>query len=55
MQIEEILNKFQDVKKIADKSYQVRCPAHLDKKASLTITEDGEKILMYCHARLFDS
>ena len=50
MFIEEILRKFQGVKEIGEKQFQCLCPTHSDKKASLTITEDGEKILMYCHA-----
>lgn len=50
MHLEEIVSKFQDAKKIGDKSYQVKCAAHRDEKASLTITEDDNKILLYCHA-----
>lgn len=50
MHIEDIINRFQDVKKIGDKSYQCRCPAHKDDKSSLTITEENNKILLYDHA-----
>lgn len=52
MHIEEIITKFQGVKKIGDKSYQCKCSSHKDDKASLTITEEDNKILMYCHARM---
>ena len=52
MHIEEIINKFQGAKKIGENSYQVYCPCHKDKKASLTITEENNKILIYDHARL---
>lgn len=50
MHLNEIVNKFQGAKLIGDNSYQVKCPAHKDEKASLTITEEDNKILMYCHA-----
>ena len=34
------------------RSYQCTCPAHDDKKASLTISEAGDgRVLMYCHAQ----
>lgn len=55
MHIEEIINRFQGVKKLNENSYQTLCPAHIDKKASLTITKDNDKILMYCHARLLNT
>lgn len=50
MHIEQIISRFQGVKKIGDKSYQCRCNNHKDDKASLTITEEDNKILMHCHA-----
>ena len=50
MHLNEILNYFNDIKKIGNNSYQCKCPSHDDKKASLTITEDNNKILMHCHA-----
>lgn len=50
MHIEDIIGRFQDCKKIGEKSYQTRCPSHKDDKASLTITEENDKILLYCHA-----
>jgi len=50
MHIDEIINRFEKVKKIGDKSYQCLCKSHADKKSSLTITEENNKILVYCHA-----
>ena len=50
MEMNELLKKLQDVRKIGDASYQCRCPTHTDKKASLTVTEKEDKILIYCHA-----
>ena len=50
MHIEDIIGRFQDCKIIGEKSYQVMCPSHNDSKASLTITEEDNKILMHCHA-----
>ena len=50
MHIEDIINRFQNVKKIGDRRYQCSCSAHQDSKPSLTISEEDNKILMYCHA-----
>ena len=50
MEIQELITKFNGVKQLKANSYQVKCPAHSDNKASLTITQVGNKILMYCHA-----
>lgn len=47
--IHEILTHFNGVKKTGG-SYQCCCPAHDDKSPSLTITQEGGKILMHCHA-----
>lgn len=50
MHIEDIIGRFQGVKKIGEKSYQCLCKSHADKNSSLTITEEDNKILVYCHA-----
>ena len=50
MHLNEVINYFQGIKKLTNNSYQVKCPVHNDDKASLTITEEDNKILMYCHA-----
>ncbi len=50
MEIKQILTYFKNVKHLRGSSYQARCPCHNDDKASLTITGDGDKILMHCHA-----
>lgn len=50
MTLEEVVNRFGGGKKLNDNSYQVKCPSHKDDKASLTITQEGYKILIYCHA-----
>lgn len=50
MQINEILTKFENVKQMKPNSYQCKCPAHDDRKASLTITQGNNKILLHCHA-----
>jgi hypothetical protein len=52
MHLSEIISKFQNAKLIGENSYQVRCPCHNDDKASLTITEEDNKILLYDHARM---
>lgn len=50
MQINVLLNYFNNTKQLNSNSYQCSCPTHSDKKASLTITDKGDKILMKCHA-----
>lgn len=50
MQIGEILNKLQKVKRLGNGNYSSLCPAHDDKKSSLNIKKEGDKILIKCHA-----
>ena len=50
MNLQEILTHFNVSRRISDTSYQCKCPAHKDGNASLTISEEGGKILFYCHA-----
>lgn len=52
MHLNEIVNRFQDAKLIGENQYQCRCGSHDDKKNSLTITEQDNKILIHCHARM---
>lgn len=52
MHLNEIISKFQGVKLIGENTYQCKCSNHKDDKASLTITEEDNKILMFCHARM---
>lgn len=47
--IDEVLQRFNRVKQLNGKSYQVECPCHHDKTQSLTITDKGDKIVMRCH------
>jgi putative DNA primase/helicase len=49
MTLEQVLSKFEKARK-AGSGYNVRCPAHQDDNASLTITQADDKILMHCHA-----
>lgn len=46
----ELLNKFDGVKTLGRNKWQAKCPCHRDKKASLTITQTDDKILLHCHA-----
>lgn len=50
MTLDDILKRFNGVKRLKDNSYQCKCPVHYDKKASLTITEQDDKFLFHCHA-----
>ena len=50
MNIDKIIKGLVSCKKSSPNSYQALCPAHNDQKASLTITDAGDKILLHCHA-----
>lgn len=50
MEITEVLAKFENPKKSGN-GYQVRCPAHDDRVASLSISNGGGKILLCCQAK----
>ena len=50
MELETCLTYFDGVRKTGNNQYMVRCPCHDDKKASLSITEKDNKILMNCFA-----
>lgn len=50
MTLQEIVSHFKVSRRISDTSYQCFCPTHVDKKASLTISEEKGKILFHCHA-----
>lgn len=49
MTLAEFLTRFEAPKTVGS-GYQVRCPAHDDKKASLSVSNGGGKILVHCHA-----
>ena len=50
MYIDKIIAGLSACKKTSQNTYQAQCPAHNDKKPSLTITDTGDKILLHCHA-----
>ncbi len=50
MTLQELLTHFEVSRRISNKSYQCKCPVHLDKEASLTISEENGKLLLHCHA-----
>ncbi len=50
MTLEELVTHFELERKNNNTSYQCKCPAHKDSKASLTISEKGGKLLLHCHA-----
>ncbi len=50
MRLEELLTRFEKVKKNGAHSYICKCPAHRDKEPSLSIQEIQDRILIYCHA-----
>jgi putative DNA primase/helicase len=55
MRLQDLLGKLSHVRKTAS-GYVALCPAHDDKKQSLSVTEKDGKILLHCHAGCsFDS
>jgi hypothetical protein len=50
MHIEEVVNRFDNVRESGGGQYSCRCPSHKDKSNSLGIKQDGERILMNCFA-----
>lgn len=50
MTLQELVTHFEVSRRISNRSYQCKCPVHMDNKASLTISEDRGKLLLRCHA-----
>jgi hypothetical protein len=49
MAIHEIINRLNGAKKLGT-GWQACCPVHADRNPSLSIREEGRKILVHCHA-----
>jgi len=49
MTLSELLSRLEKVEKSGG-NYKSRCPAHNDKNPSLSIAQDGDRILLHCHA-----
>lgn len=47
--IQDVLNKLSGVKKLGD-GWTAKCPAHEDKRASLSVGYEADTILLCCHA-----
>ena len=50
MTLQELAGHFEVSRRINDNSYQCKCPVHIDDKASLTVSQENGKLLLYCHA-----
>ena len=50
MTLQELAGHFEGAKRTSGNSYQCKCPVHKDKKASLTISEKNNTLLLCCHA-----
>ncbi len=48
MQTHPILSRLESVRATGPDRWIARCPAHDDKSPSLSIRQDGERILLYC-------
>jgi len=48
--VNRLLSRLSGVKQIDPDRWVARCPAHQDKKASLSIKLDSDRILVHCHA-----
>jgi len=49
-EIEELLRRLTGVRQVAQHQWRALCPAHEDRKPSLSIKRDENRILLYCHA-----
>ncbi len=49
-QLELVLSKLDCAEQTGLNTYQTLCPAHDDRNPSLTVTLEGKKILVHCHA-----
>jgi hypothetical protein len=49
-QLQDVLERLQGVRQLADGSWLALCPAHDDKEPSLHISLKGETILLHCFA-----
>jgi len=49
MMLQDLLERLDGVRPTGD-GYMAKCPAHDDRKASLSVTERGGRILLHCHA-----
>ncbi len=50
MNIEALLSKFNHVRQAKPNRWEAQCPCHDDKKASLSITNTNDRVLLYCFA-----
>ena len=50
MDVQEVLNRFDRVRALGERSWSARCSAHEDRTPSLSITVVENKILLKCHA-----
>ena len=50
MRFDEFIKHFQGAQRRGERTVNVICPYHRDDKASLSISEGNDRILMHCHA-----
>lgn len=50
MTADVLLSRLERVRSLGQNKWQARCPAHDDTDPSLSITDTGDQVLLYCHA-----
>jgi hypothetical protein len=50
MSADVLLSRLQGVKRTGQARWLATCPAHEDRRASLSVRDDGEKMLIHCFA-----
>lgn len=50
MNISNLLDRLEGVRKVGDGRWIARCPSHQDKRASLGVTERDGRLLIHCFA-----
>ncbi len=50
MRAERLLGRLDGVVRTGERRWSARCPAHDDRSPSLSVREDGTRVLFHCHA-----
>lgn len=50
MTVEALAELFNGSRRTGDGKYQAKCPAHQDDTPSLSLRQEGDRVLVFCHA-----